>query len=139
MNLAVNARDAMPAGGFLTIHTEPRTVGSEHALLNPEARTGEFVCLTVQDTGCGIPPEILPRIFEPFFTTKSVGQGTGLGLATVFGIVSQHQGWIEVESRTGEGTTFKVFLPAGARVVGREERANGGKGAGRIEFRFQMA
>ena len=125
MNLAVNARDAMPAGGFLTIHTELRTVGSEHALLNPEARTGEFVCLTVQDTGCGIPPEILPRVFEPFFTTKSAGKGTGLGLATVFGIVSQHRGWIELDSRTGEGTMVKVFLPASARPAASEEQEPG--------------
>jgi CheY-like chemotaxis protein len=112
MNLAVNARDAMPEGGFLTITTARVTVVSEQALRNPEARTGEFVCLSVQDTGCGIPRDILPRIFEPFFTTKSVGKGTGLGLATVFGIVRQHHGWIEVESRTGEGTAVKVFLPA---------------------------
>jgi len=117
MNLAVNARDAMPEGGSLTITTARVTVGSEQALRNPEARTGEFVCLSVQDTGGGIPPDILPRIFEPFFTTKSVGKGTGLGLATVFGIVRQHHGWIEVESRTGEGTAVKVFLPACAPRV----------------------
>jgi two-component system cell cycle sensor histidine kinase/response regulator CckA len=122
MNLAVNARDAMPDGGFLTINTEGVTVESERALRNPEARMGKFVCLTVQDTGCGIPPEILTRIFEPFFTTKSVGKGTGLGLATVFGIVSQHRGWIEVESRTGAGTTIKVFLPASARAAAGTEK-----------------
>jgi CheY-like chemotaxis protein len=115
----------MPDGGFLTITTEGVTVESKHAFRNPAARMGEFVCLTVEDTGCGIPPEILPRIFEPFFTTKSVGKGTGLGLATVFGIVSQHHGWIEVESRTGEGTTFKVFLPAGAQSAASAEKEQG--------------
>jgi PAS domain S-box-containing protein len=130
MNLAVNARDAMPDGGFLTIHTEGVTVETKHALRNPEARVGEFVRLTVRDSGCGIPPETLPRIFEPFFTTKSVGKGTGLGLATVFGIVSQHHGWIEVESQPGAGTEFKVFLPASARSA-----ANAEKEPGRITLR----
>jgi CheY-like chemotaxis protein len=83
---------------------------------NTEARTERFVCLSVIDTGCGIAPEILPRIFEPFFTTKDVGKGTGLGLATVYGMVQSHHGWIEVESAVGEGTTFKVFFPASYRL-----------------------
>ena len=112
LNLAVNARDAMPRGGQLTVRTAARTFSETEAQRNPEARGGLFACLSVRDTGCGIPPEILLRIFEPFFTTKEAGKGTGLGLATVYGIVKQHQGWIEVESAVGQGTTFNVFLPA---------------------------
>ncbi len=112
MNLVVNARDAMPKGGEITIGTEALEVGLEHAARNAEARVGPHVCLSVSDTGCGIPPEVLPRIFEPFFTTKEAGKGTGLGLATAYGIVKQHQGWIEVQSQLGRGTVFKVFLPA---------------------------
>src|SRR5256886_7856708 len=112
LNLAVNARDAMPRGGQLTIRTETGRIDETQARRNPEARSGDFVCLSVSDTGGGIAPEILPRIFEPFFTTKEVGKGTGLGLATVYGIVKQHQGWIEVVSQLGQGTTFNVFLPA---------------------------
>jgi CheY-like chemotaxis protein len=81
---------------------------------HPDARPGRFACLTVSDTGCGMPPEIMARIFEPFFTTKEVGKGTGLGLATVFGIVKQHHGWIKVENQVGQGVTFRVFLPAHA-------------------------
>jgi two-component system cell cycle sensor histidine kinase/response regulator CckA len=111
LNLAVNARDAMPKGGQLVI--EASGVVFEHGTVLPAARerAGSFVCLSVGDNGGGIPPEILPRIFEPFFTTKDVGKGTGLGLATVFGIVQQHQGWIEVASELNRGTTFRIYLP----------------------------
>jgi PAS domain S-box-containing protein len=116
MNLAVNARDAMPGGGRLSVTFD--TVGADGATtrLHPEAPPGAFICLTVSDTGCGIPPEALPHVFEPFFTTKEVGKGTGLGLATVFGIIQQHRGWIDVESRLGAGTTFRVYLPALAKA-----------------------
>jgi signal transduction histidine kinase len=123
MNLAVNARDAMSKGGQLIIATDRADTDAAYAQHNPEARVGEFVRLSVQDTGCGMPPEIMARIFEPFFTTKGVGKGTGLGLATVFGIAKQHQGWIEVESEVGVGTTFKVFLPASARLPAGAEKA----------------
>jgi signal transduction histidine kinase len=112
MNLAVNARDAMPEGGILSITAAPVTIGPAEASSQPEAREGEFVRLSVIDTGSGIPPEILSRIFEPFFTTKPIGKGTGLGLATVYGIVKQHQGWMEVQSQVNHGTAFHVFLPA---------------------------
>jgi signal transduction histidine kinase/CheY-like chemotaxis protein len=112
LNVVLNARDAMPKGGQLLITTEQSNVTEGHAQINREARAGEFVCLTVSDTGTGIAPEHLQRLFEPFFTTKEVGKGTGLGLATVYGIVKQHLGWIEVSSRLGEGATFKIFLPA---------------------------
>jgi PAS domain S-box-containing protein len=111
MNLAVNARDAMPRGGDLVIETVDKTVGPEMAQLNPEAAPGRYACISVSDTGSGISPEVLPRIFEPFFTTKEIGKGTGLGLATVFGIAKQHRGWVTVYSEMGRGTTFRVFLP----------------------------
>ncbi len=112
LNLVVNARDAMPKSGQLLIATECVTVDEARARTNHEARPGEFARLTVSDTGTGIAAGHLPRIFEPFFTTKEPGVGTGLGLATVYGIVKQHQGWIEVVTRLGEGTTFQIFLPA---------------------------
>ena len=117
MNLSVNARDAMPGGGSLTIGTVPVMVSKAYVERNPEAREGTFVCLSVSDNGTGIEPDKISKLFEPFFTTKEVGKGTGLGLATVYGIVKQHQGWIEVESELGKGTVFKVFLPATAKAV----------------------
>jgi len=112
MNLAVNARDAMPTGGSLRIETTARVVDEALAHLHPDASPGRYVCLRVSDTGVGIPPEILPRVFEPFFTTKEPGKGTGLGLATVFGIVKQHRGWIHIDSEPGRGTSFQVCFPA---------------------------
>ena len=112
LNLVVNARDAMPQGGQIHITTERVSLEPADTGTSPDAPAGEFVCLSVSDTGTGIAPEVLPHIFEPFFTTKEVGKGTGLGLATVYGIVNQHQGRSEVSSRIGEGTTFKIFLPA---------------------------
>ena len=112
MNLAVNARDSMPKGGQLTLSTSVQTVHESHRLQTPDARGGCFICLSVGDNGCGIEKEHLPRLFEPFFTTKEEGLRTGLGLATAYSIVKQHEGWIEVESQLGQGTTFRVFLPA---------------------------
>ena len=112
LNLAVNARDAMPDGGRLTIRTWLRTGRGSEGIPEPEdVPDGEWVCVSVADTGCGIPAEHLPRLFEPFFTTKEVGKGTGLGLATVYGIVQQHRGWVRVSSRPGNGSTFHIGLP----------------------------
>ncbi|HUA65420.1 MAG TPA: PAS domain S-box protein [Alphaproteobacteria bacterium] len=111
LNLAVNARDAMPKGGQLAIRITVIEVDDSYVARQPDARKGTFVCIGVTDTGTGIAPENLPRIFEPFFTTKAIGKGTGLGLATVYGIVKQHQGWIELDSCIGKGTTFRIFLP----------------------------
>lgn len=110
LNLVINARDAMPQGGQLTLELRERTLEVD-AVLPPGVRPGCFLRLSVCDTGHGIAPEHLPRLFEPFFTTKPAGQGTGLGLATVYGIVEQHHGWIEVDSHLGQGTSFHIHLP----------------------------
>ena len=111
INLAVNSRDAMPKGGCLVIQTAVVVVSEADAEANPKARPGSFIRLKITDTGCGMAPETIERIFEPFFTTKEVGKGTGLGLATVFGIVAQHHGWIEVESKLNRGTSFHIYVP----------------------------
>lgn len=124
MNLAVNTRDALPRGGELSIGTSVAEINEAHVQVNPEARVGRFVCLRFSDNGSGIPPEVLPKIFEPFFTTKEVGKGTGLGLATVYGIVKQHQGWIEVLSKPGAGTTFRVYLPSADRPIKSGRKAD---------------
>jgi two-component system, cell cycle sensor histidine kinase and response regulator CckA len=112
MNLAVNARDAMPAGGQLVLSVDAVDVTASDVEQRPHAIPGRFVRLRVQDTGSGIAADDLPHIFEPFFTTKDAGKGTGLGLATVFGIVEQHHGWIDVSSEIGRGTTFEIYVPA---------------------------
>src|ERR1017187_7336060 len=111
MNLAVNARDAMPNGGKISITTSLETIHRAPTPMDPEQRDGEFICLSFRDNGTGMDTKVLNRIFEPFFTTKAVGKGTGLGLSTVFGIVRQHQGWLEVESKPNQGTTFRVYFP----------------------------
>lgn len=112
LNFAVNARDAMPNGGSITIRTGTRVIRLGDVVAHPQARAGTFGVIEVTDTGHGIPADILPQIFEPFFTTKASDQGTGLGLATVYGIIQQHAGWIEVDSEVDVGTTFRVMIPA---------------------------
>jgi signal transduction histidine kinase/CheY-like chemotaxis protein len=111
MNLSINARDAMPDGGTLSVGINAVAFNNDDAQKNSEVRPGQYVCLSVSDTGCGIAPELLPRIFDPFFTTKEIGKGTGLGLATVYGVVKQHNGWVDVQSAINQGTIFRIFLP----------------------------
>jgi two-component system, cell cycle sensor histidine kinase and response regulator CckA len=115
MNLVVNARDAMPQGGAITIQTENTVLSEADCRLMPDARPGKFIKLAVSDTGLGMDPETLKHIFEPFYTTKAPGTGTGLGLAVVYGIVTQHKGWIHVTSAPGHGSAFTLFLPADDR------------------------
>src|SRR6266853_158363 len=117
MNLCLNARDAMPQGGRLIIETENVEIDREYCRQHVYAREGSFILLSVSDTGVGMDAATAERIFEPFFTTKEVGKGTGLGLATVYGIVKQHDGWIDVTSQLGQGSAFGVFLPASTQAV----------------------
>lgn len=122
MNLVVNARDAMPAGGRIHIGTTSLIVGKEEAAPLPGPGEGKYVQLTVTDTGNGIKSEDRPRLFEPFFTTKGIGKGTGMGLATVYNIVSQHKGWVDFESEVGVGTVFRILLPRDSQQQNIDEQ-----------------
>lgn len=123
MNLVLNARDSMPNGGNLIIKTEHKNILDIKGIVNPDVRMGEFVSISVQDNGIGIKEEIIEKIFEPFYTTKKRGEGTGLGLSVVYGIVKQHNGWIDISSKEGVGTTANVFLPL-SPLLEEEERIN---------------
>ena len=125
MNLSINARDAMPDGGTLTIEAAFLLLNGTAEQLHPDARPGPYVVLKVSDTGSGMTPEVLDRIFDPFFTTKEVGKGTGLGLATVQGIVKSHGGFVNVYSEHGQGSKFSVYLPAAATVEATAAAAPG--------------
>ena len=115
-NLVINARDAMPDGGRLTIGLARKTIAPRDRMLFERVGPGEWIVLSVSDTGMGIPADVLPRIYEPFFTTKETSRGTGLGLAQVYGIISQHEGVIDVHSEVGVGTTFRIYLPPSEHV-----------------------
>ena len=135
LNLVVNARDAMPEGGKITLKTENITIDESYCVVIPDARAGQFIRLSISDTGKGMDPRTRERIFEPFFSTKGPGKGTGLGLSVVYGIVRQHDGWIKVYSEPGRGTEFKVYLPVireqvpqrAAEAVPLEPLAGGGE------------
>ncbi|HLP76054.1 MAG TPA: response regulator [Candidatus Paceibacterota bacterium] len=134
MNLVVNSRDAMPGGGRIKISAEEAIITDEMARCCPKARAGKFACITVTDSGHGIAPESLPHLFEPFFTTKEPGKGTGLGLATVYGVVKQHDGWIDVKSEPGRGATFKIYLPIAVEsAIAAAARNENNKSAGGSE------
>jgi len=123
VNLAVNARDAMPGGGTLTITTRSVSEAESRTIKAEGMAPGHYSLISVTDTGTGIPPEVMGKIFEPFFTTKDVGKGTGLGLATVYGIVKQSGGYVFAESVAGQGTTFNVYLPVHGGEVTSEAPA----------------
>ena len=133
MNLVLNSRDAMPDGGNVTLSTSRVSVDTAYHTLHAEAQPGEYICLSVVDTGRGMDETTLSRIFEPFFTTKEPGQGTGMGLATVYGVLKQHEGWIEVESTPGRGTAVRTFFPLSvdkiAAVPAETERPGGAEDA----------
>ena len=123
MNMVVNAKDAMANGGTITMSTRNVTLESKHLSENVSAAPGDYIAITVSDDGEGMPPEVLQKVYEPFFTTKEQGKGTGLGLATSYGIIRQHGGWIDCVSKVGEGTVFNIYLPKGAETACVEVKA----------------
>lgn len=123
MNLIVNAKDAMPDGGLITVKTSVTEIGREQSDAPSYIEPGKYVVLTVSDTGCGIPKEILNKIFDPFFTTKEKGKGTGLGLATVYGIVKEHKGYISVQSEVDKGTSFDIYLPITGKIIHKVDKS----------------
>ena len=130
MNLCVNARDAMPEGGTLTIEAQPVTLTEADAERNIDAEVGAYVCIRVQDTGTGMPEDVMNKIFEPFYSTKEEGEGTGLGLSTAYSIIQSHDGFVDVDSEMGEGTRFRVYLPMSEEDV--ERRATPGEPEGEV-------
>jgi two-component system, cell cycle sensor histidine kinase and response regulator CckA len=137
VNLVINARDAMRRGGRLVLTTSQQLLEPVASVLNPEARPGHFVCLSVADTGCGMDANTLNHLFEPFFTTKEPGKGTGLGLATIYGIVKQHKGWVLVDSQMDKGSTFTIFLPAGDKPADAAQSAEAQKPASSLSAMAQ--
>jgi CheY-like chemotaxis protein len=124
LNLVVNARDAPAPGGQVTIETRGRSIGQPGPKDPPDIAPGDYVVVAVRDTGCGIPPDVLPRVFDPFFTTKDVGKGSGLGLSQVYGFVRQSGGNVRIESQPGVGTTVRIYLPrTGRSIAAAEHRA----------------
>ena len=124
VNLAVNARDSMPEGGRLTIKTENVIIKENDCKSTPEKRPGKYICISISDTGVGIDKDTIHRMFEPFFSTKEVGKGLGLGLSVVYGIVKQHEGWLNVESEPKKGSTFKIYLPVSTKKTKEKSDKN---------------
>ncbi len=136
LNLAVNARDAMPNGGQLVIETANAVLDEEYAAHNVEVTPGEYVAVSITDSGTGMSPDVLERVFEPFFTTKDVGHGTGLGLSMVYGFVKQSRGHVKIYSEVGHGTRITVYSAARDR---RGTRSGPGPGAPRPTSRATKA
>ena len=111
LNLCINARDAMPDGGMLTVETSNASLDDSYAEQTPDLKPGQYVCVSVTDTGAGMTPDVLSKAFDPFFTTKPIGQGTGLGLSMIYGFAKQSQGHVKLYSETGHGTSAKLYLP----------------------------
>ena len=128
--LAINSRDAMPQGGALKLELANRVIGQEECAADLEARPGWYVELMIQDEGCGMTPEVRARLFEPFFTTKQTGQGVGLGLAEVYGAMKGHQGWIKVDTAPGQGSIFRLYLPAAAEPAAVAQAAQAARRRG---------